>query len=71
MEYNFREIEKKWHQKWVRTRPIKVVEMKTKEFMYQHVSPIHREQACMWAIPGLYQPATSAHRYKRLNQIQH
>ena len=26
MEYNFREIEKKWHQKWVENKTYKVVE---------------------------------------------
>ena len=27
MEYNFREIEKKWHQKWVENKTYKVTEI--------------------------------------------
>ena len=34
MEYNFREIEKKWQQKWVEMETYKVVEDKTKEKLY-------------------------------------
>ena len=31
MEYNFREIEKKWHQKWVENKTYKVVEDENKK----------------------------------------
>ncbi|MGL5261261.1 MAG: class I tRNA ligase family protein, partial [Bacteroides sp.] len=34
MEYNFREIEKKWQQKWVEQNTYKVVEDKSKEKLY-------------------------------------
>ncbi len=34
MEYNFREIEKKWHRKWVENRTYKVTEDATKEKFY-------------------------------------
>lgn len=34
MEYNFREIEKKWQQKWVESGTYKVVEDKTKKKLY-------------------------------------
>lgn len=48
MEYNFREIEKKWHQKWVENKTYKVVEDENKKnSMCSTCSPIHREQACM------------------------
>ena len=34
MEYNFREIEKKWHQKWVENKTYKVVEDENKKKFY-------------------------------------
>ena len=34
MEYNFREIEKKWQQKWVEEKTYKVVEDKSKPKIY-------------------------------------
>ena len=34
MEYNFREIEKKWQQKWVEEQTYKVVEDKSKPKFY-------------------------------------
>ena len=34
MEYNFREIEKKWHQKWVENKTYKVTEDENKKKFY-------------------------------------
>ena len=34
MEYNFREIEKKWHQKWVENKIYKVTEDENKKKFY-------------------------------------
>ena len=34
MEYNFRDIEKKWQQKWVENKTYKVVEDKNKQKFY-------------------------------------
>ena len=51
MEYNFRDIEKKWQQKWVENKTYKVVEDKNKQkFMYSTCSLIRQERAFMWVI---------------------
>ena len=47
MEYNFREIEKKWHQKWVENKTYKVVEDENKKKFYVlNFSLIHQELDC-------------------------
>ena len=47
MEYNFRDIEKKWQQKWVENKTYHVVEDKD---MYSTCSLIHQEPDYMLAI---------------------
>lgn len=48
MEYNFREIEKKWQQKWVDNKTYKVVEDESKKKFYVlNMFLIRREQDFM------------------------
>ena len=44
MEYNFREIEKKWHQKWVENKTYKVVEDENKKKLDR--KSVGRERVC-------------------------
>ena len=49
MEYNFREIEKKWQAQWVADKTYHTTEDPNKQKFYvlSTCSPIRREQVCM------------------------
>ena len=57
MDYNFREIEKKWQERWVKNQTYKVAEDKDKKKFY--VTPAVR--VCMWAIHSAISPVISMH----------
>ena len=68
MEYNFREIEKKWHQKWVENKTYKVVEDENKKkfyvlnmFPYPSGAGLHVGHPLGYIASDIYA------RYKRLN----
>ena len=47
-EYNFREIEQKWHQKWVANKTYKVVEDESrKKFYVLNMFPYPSGAGCM------------------------
>mgnify|MGYP000305595636 CR=1 FL=1 len=51
MEYNFREIEKKWQKQWAEMKTYQVTEDKSREKFYVlNMFLIHREQDCTWDI---------------------
>ena len=68
MEYNFREIEKKWQQKWVDNKTYKVVEDESKKKFYVlNMFLIRRELDFMlvtrWAtLPAIFMLVTNACR---------
>lgn len=65
MEYNFREIEKKWQQRWVENHTYRVTEDENKKKFYVlNMSPTRREPDCMWdtrwdTLPATSMPATN------------
>ena len=68
MEYNFREIEKKWHQKWVENKTYKVTEDENKKkfyvlnmFPYPSGAGLHVGHPLGYIASDIYA------RYKRLN----
>ena len=68
MEYNFREIEKKWHQKWVENKTYKVTEEENKKkfyvlnmFPYPSGAGLHVGHPLGYIASDIYA------RYKRLN----
>ena len=68
MEYNFREIEKKWHQKWVENKTYKVIEDENKKkfyvlnmFPYPSGAGLHVGHPLGYIASDIYA------RYKRLN----
>ena len=68
MEYNFREIEKKWHQQWVENKTYQVTEDKTKKkfyvlnmFPYPSGAGLHVGHPLGYIASDIYA------RYKRLN----
>jgi leucyl-tRNA synthetase len=68
MEYNFREIEKKWHQKWIENKTYQVTEDKNKQkyyvlnmFPYPSGAGLHVGHPLGYIASDIYA------RYKRLN----
>jgi leucyl-tRNA synthetase len=71
MEYNFREIEKKWQQKWVEQQTYKVTEDKNKKkyyvlnmFPYPSGAGLHVGHPLGYIASDIYA------RYKRLQGLQ-
>ena len=62
MDYNFREIEKKWQKAWVDNKTYKVTEDPTRPKYYVlNMFPYPPAQVFMWAIPLAISPRISTH----------
>ena len=67
MEYNFREIEKKWQQRWKDQSVYKVPnESQARNIMCWICFPIQAAQVCMWVIRWAISLRDIYARYKRL-----
>lgn len=57
MEYNFRDIEKRWQQEWVKNKTYHVVEDKQKQKFYVlNMFPYPLVQGYTWVIPWAILP---------------